>query len=138
MKREAVKDIPEARRSTLAGALGIGRAHDAAREETPGGAAPGRVVHCKREAFEVYIGRPSRFGNPHNLKGLGGDRQRAIELFEQTARQRIEVDAAWREAVEGLYGKVLGCWCAPKPCHGDVLLKLAAELHSTSTGAKNG
>jgi hypothetical protein len=24
-----------------------------------------------------------------------------------------------------LRGKDLVCWCAPKPCHGDVLLRLA-------------
>jgi hypothetical protein len=24
-----------------------------------------------------------------------------------------------------LKGKVLGCWCAPKACHGDILSELA-------------
>ena len=27
-----------------------------------------------------------------------------------------------------LKGKVLGCWCAPEGCHGDVLAELADSL----------
>ena len=96
----------------------------------------GRVVHCKRESFDVYIGRPSRFGNPHTMKAHGNNRAAVIELFEETARMRLEVDERWREDVKGLYGKVLGCYCAPEPCHGDVLLKLAAELAAPSTRSK--
>jgi hypothetical protein len=26
-----------------------------------------------------------------------------------------------------LRGKRLGCWCAPKPCHGDILARIANE-----------
>ena len=33
-----------------------------------------------------------------------------------------------RTALAGLDGKKLWCHCAPKPCHGDVLVKLAAEV----------
>ena len=29
-------------------------------------------------------------------------------------------------ALPELRGKILGCWCAPKVCHGDVLVELAA------------
>ena len=27
-----------------------------------------------------------------------------------------------------LRGKILGCWCKPKPCHGDILVKLVEEV----------
>jgi hypothetical protein len=27
-----------------------------------------------------------------------------------------------------LKGKTLGCWCKPKTCHGDILVKLANNL----------
>lgn len=87
----------------------------------------GRVVHCKREAHDVYIGRPGIFGNPFTV-GIHGWRDAVIEQFEEYARERIQVEEDFREAVRGLHGKVLGCWCAPKACHGDVLLKLAADL----------
>ena len=30
-----------------------------------------------------------------------------------------------------LDGKTLGCWCAPNPCHGDVLVRLCEEAHVT-------
>jgi len=32
-------------------------------------------------------------------------------------------------ALPELRGKVLGCWCAPKACHGDVLVSLANAGH---------
>jgi hypothetical protein len=28
-------------------------------------------------------------------------------------------------SLDELRGLVLGCWCAPRPCHGDVLVRLA-------------
>jgi len=91
----------------------------------------GRVVHCRRQAFEVYIGRPSEFGNPYRMV-LDGNRETVIKLFELYALGRMESDSPWREKVKALYGKTLGCYCAPKPCHGDVLLRLAANLKSES------
>ena len=30
-------------------------------------------------------------------------------------------------ALPELAGKTLGCWCAPKACHGEVLARLASE-----------
>lgn len=125
-------NIPEGRGSPLAGALESGSPLEAAREVTPGGAAPGRVVHCKREPFDVYIGRAGgrrtgAFGNPFTFDSET-DRHEAIARFEVYARKKIAFDPAFRDAVKALHGKTLGCWCAPKACHGDVLLKLAAEL----------
>lgn len=91
----------------------------------------GRVVHCKREPYDVLIDRRSEFGNPHKMRSES-ERAEVIQLFEATARKRIAVDFWWADKVKGLHGKTLGCWCAPKPCHGDVLLKLAAELQRKS------
>ncbi|MGD9564460.1 MAG: DUF4326 domain-containing protein [Pyrinomonadaceae bacterium] len=31
--------------------------------------------------------------------------------------------------MEELRGKVLGCWCSPKVCHGDVLARLLNAPH---------
>ena len=33
---------------------------------------------------------------------------------------------ALRAALAALYGKPLACWCAPLPCHGQVLARAAA------------
>lgn len=81
-----------------------------------------RVVHCKREPFDVYVGRPTRWGNPFEL-GRDGDRETVIKKYEAWLRGRSDL---MRDLGE-LKGKVLACWCAPKPCHGDVLLRLANE-----------
>lgn len=84
----------------------------------------GRVVHCKREPFDVYIGRPSRWGNPFEI-GRDGTRADVIEKYRQMLLTD-RLDLASRARRE-LRGKVLGCWCAPEACHGDVLLEIAAS-----------
>lgn len=88
-----------------------------------------RVVHCKREPFDVYIGRPSKWGNmfSHLKKSAASyvspSREAAISEYEICLRMS---PALLTDLLE-LAGKVLGCWCAPKPCHGDVLIKLCRE-----------
>ena len=79
-----------------------------------------RVVHCKRKRFDVYIGRPSKWGNPFVI-GIDGTRQEVIAKYEAWLKTRTELMAALHE----LHGKVLGCWCTPQACHGDVLARLA-------------
>lgn len=86
-----------------------------------------RVVHCKREPYDVYIGRPSKWGNPFSHKpGTLARFQvatvaEAISRYEEWVKEQPHLMAALPE----LHGKVLGCWCAPGPCHGDVLTRLA-------------
>ena len=81
-----------------------------------------RVVHCKRDRYDVYIGRPSKWGNPFAI-GRDGTRAQVIARYERWVRSQPELIAALPE----LEGETLGCWCAPKGCHGDVLARLAAE-----------
>lgn len=83
-----------------------------------------RVVHCKRERFDVYIGRPSKWGNPIPVpKGYDRDTdpEEILGRYELHVRSRPDLMAALPE----LRGKVLGCWCAPRRCHGDVLVRMA-------------
>lgn len=81
-----------------------------------------RVVHCKKESYDVYIGRPSKWGNPYVL-GRDGTRESVVDLYESYLRANPELMSSLGE----LRGKVLGCWCHPQKCHGDVLVKLANE-----------
>lgn len=88
------------------------------------------VVHCKKEPFDVYIGRPGPWGNPFSHKPQSraevkvDSREEAIACYEEYLRQNPElIEKVKRE----LKGKVLGCWCAPKACHGDVLARIANE-----------
>lgn len=80
------------------------------------------VVHCKKEAFDVYIGRPSPFGNPYVLQ-TESDRKKVIDMYREYFYERVEIDPEFRSKVLKLRGKVLGCYCAPKPCHGDVIVE---------------
>ncbi len=89
-----------------------------------------RVVHCEKEPFDVYIGRPSKWGNIYShlddtlAEFKVATRKDAIEAYEKWIRQNDELMAALDE----LDGKVLGCWCdPPKACHGHILIKLLKE-----------
>jgi hypothetical protein len=85
------------------------------------------VVHFKKQPYDVYIGRPSKWGNPFSHKEgtlaefRVRDRKEAIQKFEQYLLQNEELMSQIHE----LEGKVLGCWCKPQSCHGDVLAKYA-------------
>lgn len=65
----------------------------------------------------VYIGRPSRFGNPFVI-GKDGTRAEVIEKYRDYFYAN---PVLMQEAISELAGKRLGCYCAPKACHGDVL-----------------
>ncbi len=78
------------------------------------------VVHCKRDEFDVYIGRGTKWGNPYII-GKDGTREEVIEKYQRYIVMRRK---DLLEDLEELKGKRLGCWCAPKACHGDVLVDL--------------
>jgi len=88
-----------------------------------------KIVHCGRDEYDVYIGRPSKWGNPfsHKPSSLAevkvATRQEAIDKYREWIRSQPDLMAA----LEELRGKRLGCWCRPKLCHGDVLLELLGE-----------
>ena len=91
-----------------------------------------RVVHCKKEPYDVYIGRPSKWGNP--FSHLESSKQSKYKVA--TRKEAIESFREWITKGEGkhllkdlheLRGKTLGCWCKPKSCHGDILLELSNQ-----------
>jgi len=69
----------------------------------------------------VYIGRPSKWGNPFVI-GKDGTRGEVIAKYREWIESQPDLV---RQAREELRGKNLVCFCAPKACHGDVLLELA-------------
>lgn len=81
-----------------------------------------KVVHCKKEKYDVYIGRPSKWGNPFTID-KDCTREQAVEKYREWVKKQPELMASLHE----LEGKTLGCWCAPKACHGDILLQLANQ-----------
>jgi len=83
------------------------------------------VVHCKRDLYDVYIGRPSKWGNPFKV-GKDGKRGECIKLYKEWLCFPAQKDLRLDIKAE-LCGKILGCWCAPNPCHGDILAEIANE-----------
>lgn len=74
---------------------------------------------------DVMIDRSSIFGNPYRA-GRDGTRLEVIRKYEVHARRSLQI----LESIPDLTGQRLGCHCAPKPCHGDVLVKLWNEWKS--------
>ncbi len=85
------------------------------------------VVHFKKAPFDVYIGRPSKWGNPYSHKDdtiaefRVKDRKEAVQKFEEYLLGNEEL----MKSLSELKGKTLGCWCKPSSCHGDILKKYA-------------
>lgn len=76
----------------------------------------------------LYIGRPSKWGNPftHLENSLAefkvGNREEAIKKYEEWITKG---DGKYLlDDLHELKGLNLGCWCHPKSCHGDILIKL--------------
>jgi len=78
------------------------------------------VCHCKRDQYDVYISRPSKWGNKFVI-GKDGTRKEVVEKYRQWVLQQPELMASLGE----LKGKRLACWCSPNLCHGNVLAELA-------------
>ena len=71
----------------------------------------------------VYIGRPSKWGNPFVI-GKDGNRKEVIQKYEEYLKQNNDLIVAVKKELKG---KNLVCHCAPLKCHGDVLLQIANE-----------
>ena len=78
------------------------------------------VVNIRAEKCDVFIGRPSKWGNPFRLT-CEEDRTEVIEKY----REWIKTNPVLLKSLHKLKGKRLGCYCKPLPCHGDVLAELA-------------
>lgn len=86
-----------------------------------------KVVNVQLSKYDVYIGRMpqygnTKWGNPFKI-GVDGSRLEVISKYEKW----IQTQPVFNDIHE-LRDKILGCHCSPKPCHGDVLLKLANNL----------
>ena len=75
----------------------------------------------------VYIGRGSKWGNPYShLSGTKAEfkvasREEAIASYETY----LMSNQSLLDSLHELKGKNLICYCSPKGCHGDLLLRLA-------------
>jgi hypothetical protein len=98
-----------------------------------------RVVNVAESRFDVYIGRnpglktksQMDWGNPFKLsRDTGANRAAAIAQYRGHLWRQLQSDEISIEQLAKLHGKRLGCHCAPKACHGDVLVSAAAWAHT--------
>lgn len=103
-----------------------------------------RTKGWKMPEGAVYVGRPTKWGNPFVVReyGLASNRSIAVAMF----RDQLEVDRGYtsipphrwpagrvprqwttiEDIQSELSGKDLACWCPlGQPCHADVLLEIA-------------
>jgi hypothetical protein len=104
------------------------------------GAEPKVVSIESGEPYDIYVGRGKRgtrltkskkWHNPF-IEDKDGTREEVIEMFGRYLKGPVEnyegkvFDGRHLMAdLHELEGKTLACHCAPKPCHADVLLRLA-------------
>lgn len=90
------------------------------------------VVHCQRSYFDVLIDRTTKWGN---LFTHVQDRMTRAAFLVSTREEAIAAYEDWLSTQSNLLAdlpeledKILGCWCRPRACHGDVLIRLANKL----------
>lgn len=89
------------------------------------------IVHFKKAPYDVYIARPSKWGNPFSRKP-------SIARFKvATTAEALRLHREWvisqpdliNEIKRELRGKILGCWCDnPYSCHGFILWQIANDV----------
>jgi uncharacterized protein DUF4326 len=100
-----------------------------------------RVRGWRMPEGAVYVGRPSRWGNPYPVGEVDPQtyeertREQVVDLFRRSVKFWWGPDYTAR-VVNELAGKDLVCWCPlDQPCHADVLLEIAnAPVPTSLTG----
>ena len=98
------------------------------------------VVNRRHDRFDIYIGRPSIWGNPFSHRSDTLASYRVVTLAEALAQYEVWIKLQRPDLLvrlPELRGKVLGCWCKPGPCHGDILARLADNGPLSRTGARD-
>jgi len=113
------------------------------------------VVNVRKENFTVYIGRGAG-GTAHIMNSTVGERgwlgnpfplskysrKESINEYRKVFYKKINSDPEFKAAVKDLKGEILGCYCKPKDCHGDVIaeylnkLDISADADRTSLVAE--
>jgi hypothetical protein len=89
------------------------------------------VVHCKRDEYDVYIGRKHKSGLPQSIYAnpfiidVHGTREEVVDKYRRWLNKEIQVEGSRPPTIPEvllLRGKKLGCWCkGGDVCHGAVL-----------------
>jgi len=92
-----------------------------------------RRVNHKKENYDIFVARPSKWGSPFSYK----KNSKAIFIVD-SRKESIDMHKEWLLNGDGKYllddlnelkGKVLGCWCNNNQrCHADILVELVNKL----------
>lgn len=75
----------------------------------------------------IYVGRPSIYGNPFPIR-KGKTREEVIEKYREYFKKRSKDDLVFMAALKKLKdATALVCFCAPLPCHADILAEWVEE-----------
>jgi hypothetical protein len=92
------------------------------------------IGNKRRGARGIYVGRPSPLGNPFQMRSEA-DRAAVIRAYERwlVGQLRDESSAASRAIAELVemartQDVCLVCWCAPLPCHADVIKRVIEQI----------
>ena len=77
------------------------------------------------EKDNVYIGRGSKWGNPSK------------KTVKKSLKNYLKQDKDLAKSASQLKGKILGCFCSPEPCHGEILHRLAGNIPVYQPKVKN-
>src|ERR1700677_560670 len=121
----------------------LGKEHSTATKRKKSSASGTTVVKLKKRRgivvtrFDEYIGRSvkrggwdleqSKWHNPFQIT-KDCSREQCIAKYRNYILNNKKLMSELKE----LEGKVLGCWCAPELCHGDVLVELLEEAIATN------
>lgn len=72
----------------------------------------------------VYVGaKASKWANPFSIKEYG--LEECLKKYKKYIKGKIKNKEL---NLKELKGKILGCWCKPNKCHGDILIKLLKSM----------
>lgn len=95
------------------------------------------LMEWLQDPDHIYIGRdmsfyvdgafPSKWCNPYKIAKPGRKNANCASLDESLKRYEQHVRDNLIQDIDELRGKILGCWCKPDRCHGDILIKILNE-----------
>ncbi len=99
-----------------------------------------KVVNLYKEPYDIYIGRAGKgkdgyWGNPISVGKIcsvcgkthleGGS---TLVCYKRYLVNRCNNDSEFKRKLLDLDGKILGCFCKPKKCHGDEMINFINEM----------
>ena len=83
-----------------------------------------RIKGWRMPKNAVYVGRPSKWGNPFKV-GKDGTRKEVVEKYRKWLMNKLREDPHF---LDPLKGKDLVCWCPlDEPCHADVIIEILSR-----------